>query len=328
MLHEHRIRLWRDGRQELLNNDGLIPIATDSWPTWYRELVHEMLHEYQFRALNQQATPEGAELHTAHHQRFPGPGHNAVFFTAIARWAHYFDLMPEQLVENFLRKCQELSVLTSMNQYEVADSNRVTAIIDLLTNKGVPLEDVQYLAGHTEPLTTGLYDRRKKQVTRSIVERISIRIMLGTHKAEQPIWKTTLRPVRRLMSSSATLTRMRGCGRSSKHTSARCGGRMSLLVGMIAKSCRVLNGKIRLIQHIETSQIILLLVSAEFLNSDYCYDVELKRAIARHDAGDARVVPIILRPCDWLKIALWKTSGSSERWQTGFRLGYAGSCVQ
>jgi hypothetical protein len=59
-------------------------------------------------------------------------------------------------------------------------------------------------------------------------------------------------------------------------------------------------------EHIETAQIILLLISAEFLNSDYCYDVELKRAIARHDASDAHVVPIILRPCDWLKTPFGK----------------------
>lgn len=37
----------------------------------------------------------------------------------------------------------------------------------------VRLEDVQYLAGHAEPRTTGLYDRRQKKVTRNIVERIS-----------------------------------------------------------------------------------------------------------------------------------------------------------
>ena len=59
-------------------------------------------------------------------------------------------------------------------------------------------------------------------------------------------------------------------------------------------------------EHIETSHIILLLISAEFINSDYCYDVELKRAIARHDAGEARVIPIILRPCDWLKTPFGK----------------------
>ena len=52
-------------------------------------------------------------------------------------------------------------------------SFRVTAITDLLS-QGIPLEDVQYLAGHAEPRTTGLYDRRQKKVTRNIVERISI----------------------------------------------------------------------------------------------------------------------------------------------------------
>ncbi len=52
-------------------------------------------------------------------------------------------------------------------------SFRVTAITDLLT-QGVPLEGVQYLAGHAEPRTTGLYDRRQKKVTRNTVERISI----------------------------------------------------------------------------------------------------------------------------------------------------------
>jgi integrase/recombinase XerD len=52
-------------------------------------------------------------------------------------------------------------------------SFRVTAITDLLSQR-IPLEDVQYLAGHAEPRTTGLYDRRQKQVTRNIVERISI----------------------------------------------------------------------------------------------------------------------------------------------------------
>jgi integrase/recombinase XerD len=53
------------------------------------------------------------------------------------------------------------------------NSFRVTAITDSLT-LGVPLEDVQYLAGQAEPRTTGLYDRRQKKVTRNIVERISI----------------------------------------------------------------------------------------------------------------------------------------------------------
>jgi site-specific recombinase XerD len=52
-------------------------------------------------------------------------------------------------------------------------SFRVAGITDLLS-QNVPLEDVRYLAGHAEPRTTGLYDRRKKKVTRNTVERISI----------------------------------------------------------------------------------------------------------------------------------------------------------
>jgi hypothetical protein len=52
-------------------------------------------------------------------------------------------------------------------------------------------------------------------------------------------------------------------------------------------------------KNLEEAQIILLLVSSSFLASDYCWDVETKRAIERHDRGEAKVIPIILRPCDW-----------------------------
>jgi hypothetical protein len=49
----------------------------------------------------------------------------------------------------------------------------VTTITDLL-EQNIPLEDVQYLAGHADPRTTRIYDRRRRKVTRNIVERISI----------------------------------------------------------------------------------------------------------------------------------------------------------
>ena len=49
-------------------------------------------------------------------------------------------------------------------------------------------------------------------------------------------------------------------------------------------------------KHIDWAHIILLLVSADFLASPYCYDVEMKRAMARHESGEARVIPVILRP--------------------------------
>ncbi len=51
--------------------------------------------------------------------------------------------------------------------------------------------------------------------------------------------------------------------------------------------------------HLQTADVILLLISADFLASDYCYRVEMKRALDRHDAGEARVIPIILRPVVW-----------------------------
>jgi hypothetical protein len=50
---------------------------------------------------------------------------------------------------------------------------------------------------------------------------------------------------------------------------------------------------------LERADVVLLLVSADFLASDYCYDKEMMRALQRHDQGTARVVPVILRRCDW-----------------------------
>jgi internalin A len=52
-------------------------------------------------------------------------------------------------------------------------------------------------------------------------------------------------------------------------------------------------------ENLESAGIILLLVSADFIASEYCYDVEMKRALERHDAGAAPVIPVILRAVDW-----------------------------
>jgi hypothetical protein len=52
-------------------------------------------------------------------------------------------------------------------------------------------------------------------------------------------------------------------------------------------------------QSLESAQIILLLVSIDFINSKYCYDVELERALERHQSNEARVIPVILRTCMW-----------------------------
>jgi hypothetical protein len=57
-----------------------------------------------------------------------------------------------------------------------------------------------------------------------------------------------------------------------------------------------LKGKID--EHLNSAGVILLLVSPDFIASDYCYDIEMTRALERHDKGEARVIPVILRPVD------------------------------
>lgn len=52
-------------------------------------------------------------------------------------------------------------------------------------------------------------------------------------------------------------------------------------------------------EHLNSADIILLLISADFIASSYCTDTEVKQALTRHEAGTARVIPIILHPCYW-----------------------------
>jgi TIR domain len=51
--------------------------------------------------------------------------------------------------------------------------------------------------------------------------------------------------------------------------------------------------------HLNDADIILLLVSPDFMNSDYCYSIEMKRAITRHEQGTTKVIPIILSYVHW-----------------------------
>jgi hypothetical protein len=48
-----------------------------------------------------------------------------------------------------------------------------------------------------------------------------------------------------------------------------------------------------------SAEIIIFLVSADFIASDYCFDIEVKTALGRYEKGEAIVIPIIIRPCDW-----------------------------
>ena len=62
--------------------------------------------------------------------------------------------------------------------------------------------------------------------------------------------------------------------------------------------------------HVEGDDIILLLVSPDFLASDYCYEKEMQQAMERHAAGQAVVIPVILRPCEWTQAPFGKLNAT------------------
>ncbi|MFN0304826.1 MAG: toll/interleukin-1 receptor domain-containing protein [Burkholderiales bacterium] len=57
---------------------------------------------------------------------------------------------------------------------------------------------------------------------------------------------------------------------------------------------------------LERADIVLLLISPYFLASDYCYEIEMKRALARHEEGSCRVIPVIIHPCEWQRAPFGK----------------------
>jgi serine/threonine protein kinase len=64
--------------------------------------------------------------------------------------------------------------------------------------------------------------------------------------------------------------------------------------------------------HLRTAHIILLLISPDFLASDYCYNVEMMKALKRHESGEAVIIPVILRPTSWLETPLSKLQALPE----------------
>ncbi len=66
--------------------------------------------------------------------------------------------------------------------------------------------------------------------------------------------------------------------------------------------------------HLDSADIILLLVSPDFLASDFCYEFEMKRALERHNTGDAFVIPILVRPVDWEHTPFESLSSLAHEW--------------
>jgi hypothetical protein len=62
--------------------------------------------------------------------------------------------------------------------------------------------------------------------------------------------------------------------------------------------------------YLEEADIVLCLVSPDFLDSDYCYSREMTRALERHQQGETQVIPVILRHCDWQHTPLRELLGT------------------
>jgi hypothetical protein len=72
--------------------------------------------------------------------------------------------------------------------------------------------------------------------------------------------------------------------------------------------------------NLEQSKIVLLLVSSDFMDSDYCWEIELKKALERHAQKAAVVLPIIVRDCQWSSAPFAKLQAlphKAKSWTSG-----------
>ena len=96
----------------------------------------------------------------------------APLFLAADRWG--LGLVDRALTAHGVRRMLKRRLVDAgLPEIITPHSFRVMVVTDLL-GQNVPMEDVQYLAGHSNPQTTQIYDRRRRRVTRNIVERISV----------------------------------------------------------------------------------------------------------------------------------------------------------
>jgi hypothetical protein len=74
-------------------------------------------------------------------------------------------------------------------------------------------------------------------------------------------------------------------------------------------------------EHLNTADIILLLISFGFIASDFCYDIEMNRAIQRHEANEAAVIPCLAESLRLGKAALRKAAGIARGCEAGDEVG-------
>jgi len=68
----------------------------------------------------------------------------------------------------------------------------------------------------------------------------------------------------------------------------------------------------RIDEELRNADIILLLVSADFIASEYCHEIEMREALAHHERKEAVVIPVILRPCHWTGLIFGKLQSATQ----------------
>lgn len=65
-------------------------------------------------------------------------------------------------------------------------------------------------------------------------------------------------------------------------------------------------------ENLRNADIILLLISADYISSKYCYELEMQEALSRHNHNEAVVIPVILRPCLWQGLPFGKLQAATK----------------
>lgn len=75
----------------------------------------------------------------------------------------------------------------------------------------------------------------------------------------------------------------------------------------LLNNCEISPGilwKEQILQWLEEAELVLFLVSSDFIASDFIFDVEIKRILERKQDGKVNIIPIIIRPCDFESLSL------------------------
>ena len=69
-----------------------------------------------------------------------------------------------------------------------------------------------------------------------------------------------------------------------------------------------------ILDNLKKADIVLCLISSDFIVSDFCYTKEMEEALKARKLGEKTVIPIRIRRCNWSKLPIGKIQGLPKRW--------------